>query len=77
MLDGVRGWVPSYRLSFPLHGLMVSRYRRGKCLTQHQGAGITPAQKTKLSKTLWSKFLVPGPKPIGPKPFIGNVSHNS
>jgi hypothetical protein len=27
LLDGVPGWVPSYRLSFPLHGLMVSRYR--------------------------------------------------
>ena len=27
LLDGVLGWVPSYRLSLPLHGLMVSRYR--------------------------------------------------
>lgn len=36
-LDGVPGWVPSYRLSFPLHGLMISRYRGESASPQHPG----------------------------------------
>ena len=30
LLDGIPRWVRSYRLSFPLHGLRISRYR-GEC----------------------------------------------
>ncbi len=37
LLDGVPGWVPSYRLSLPLHGLMVSRYRGESASPQHRG----------------------------------------
>ena len=37
VLDGIFCWVQSYRLSFPLHGLMVSRYRGESASPLHQG----------------------------------------
>ena len=35
VLGGVLRRVQSYRLSFPLHGLMVSRYREGRASLLH------------------------------------------
>jgi hypothetical protein len=40
MLGGVPGWVPSYRLSPPLRGLMFSRYRGGSASSLHLANAI-------------------------------------
>jgi len=52
MLGGVPGWVPSYRLSPPLHGLMVSRYRGGSASSLHLGGRNHTCIESQLSKTL-------------------------
>jgi len=46
------------------HGLMVGRYRGESASPSIRGRNYT-CTKTKLSKTLRSRFLVPGPKLAG------------
>src|SRR6266851_3604783 len=64
MLGGIPGWVPSYRLSSPLHGLMVSRYRGGSASPLHLGGRNFTYTESKLSKILRSKSPILGPKAI-------------
>ncbi len=49
-LGAVPCWVQSYRLSFPLHGLMVSRYRGESASPLHQGDKNFTCTEIKLSK---------------------------
>jgi hypothetical protein len=55
------GRVRSYRLSFPLHGLMVSRYRGESASPLHQGGRNFTCTETKLSKTNAVLVHVPNP----------------
>src|ERR1700731_3968033 len=65
MLDGVPGWVPSYRLSSPLHGLMVSRYRGGSASPLHLGGrNLTCTEFQVVKDPCRSKPPIPGPKAI-------------
>jgi hypothetical protein len=59
VLDGIPRWIRSYHLSFPLHGLMVSRYR-GECASPlHLGERNCTSTEIKLSKTILAS--VPNP----------------
>jgi hypothetical protein len=61
VLDGVPGRVPSYRLSFPLHGLTVGLYRGESASPQHQRGRELHSYRIKVIKDrLWSKHLIPG-----------------
>src|SRR5215813_1419052 len=51
MLDGIPRWVRSYRLSFPLHGLRISRYRGESASPLHLRDRNLTCTKLKLSKT--------------------------
>ena len=51
----------SYRLSFPLHGLMVSRYRGESASPLHQGDRNFTCTEIKLSKTKLPLVHVPNP----------------
>ena len=61
MLDGVPGWVPSDRLSLPLHGLMVSRYRGERASPQHRGDRNRTCTESQVIKDL--AVSVPNPWP--------------
>src|SRR5262249_20408470 len=51
LLDGIPRWVRSYRLSFPLHGLRISRYRGESASPLHLRDRNLTCTKLKLSKT--------------------------
>jgi hypothetical protein len=51
VLGGVARWVRGYRLSFPLHGLMGSRYRGESASLKHQEGKNFTCTEIKLSKT--------------------------
>jgi hypothetical protein len=52
LLGGMRGWVPRDRLSLPLHGLRVRRYRGEGASRLHQEGRNYTYTALKLSKTL-------------------------
>ena len=51
LLGGIRCWVQRDRLSLPLYGLMVSRYRRERASPRHLGARNLTYTEIKLSET--------------------------
>src|SRR5262245_52089094 len=51
LLDGIPRWVRSYRLSFPLHGLRISRYRGESASPLPLRDRNFTCTKIKLSKT--------------------------
>src|SRR5262249_16137290 len=59
LLDGIPRWVRSYRLSFPLHGLMVSRYRGESASPLHLRDRNLTCTRLKLSKTSRSSSSIP------------------
>ncbi len=59
VLDGILRWVQSYRLSFPLHGLMVSRYRGESASLLHLKDRNFTCTKLKLSETSRSSSSIP------------------
>ena len=59
LLDGIPRWVRSYRLSFPLHGLRISRYRGESASPLHLRDRNFTCTKLKLSKTF--SVFVPHP----------------
>ena len=50
VLDGIPRWVQGYRLSFPLHGLRISRYRGERASPRHRGDRACTCTEIKLSK---------------------------
>ena len=58
-LDGMRREILRDRLSFPLHGLKVSRYRGERASPLHQGERNYTSTTSKLSKT----YSVSAPHP--------------
>ena len=50
VLDGIPSWVPSYHLSFPLHGLMVGLYRGESASPQHQRGRELHSYRIKVIK---------------------------
>ena len=71
LLGGVLRWVRSYRLSFPLHGLMVSRYRGESASPLHLGGKNLTRTGIELSMINRSKSLIPNHLRL----FLGNGSH--
>src|SRR5229473_7592777 len=59
LLGGIRREILRDRLSFPLHGLRVSRYRGERASPLHQGERNYTSTTSKLSKT--SPVSVPHP----------------
>jgi len=59
LLDGIPRWVLRYRLSFPLHGLMVSRYRGESASPLHLRDRNLTCTMFKLSKTSRSSSSIP------------------
>ncbi len=70
LLDGIRGWIPRDRLSFPLHGLMVSRYRGEGASPLPQRGGNFTRTVSQLSRMLSSSSPLPDIMS-----FLGNGSH--
>src|SRR5215510_8672106 len=62
LLDGIRSWVLRYRLSFPLHGLRISSYRRESASPLHLRDRNLTCTKLKLSKTSRSSPSTPDHK---------------
>src|SRR5262245_17249689 len=52
LLDGIRSWSLRNRLSFPLYGLRISRYRRECASLRHLKDRNCTYTPVKLSKTL-------------------------
>jgi hypothetical protein len=59
LLGGIRREILRDRLSFPLHGLRVSRYRGERASPVHQGERNSTSTTSKLSKTF--SVFVPHP----------------
>ena len=59
LLGGMRREILRDRLSFPLHGLRVSRYRGERASPMHRGERNSTSTTSKLSKT--SSVFVPHP----------------
>jgi len=70
-LGGVLRWVRSDRLSFPLHGLMVNRYRGESASPLHLGGKNLTCTEIELSMISRSKPLIPNHLRL----FLGNGSH--